>query len=42
MLFGRAAAFRAERTGDGRFEVQIGLPLRESRAAKFREDPPCV
>lgn len=42
MLFGRAARLRAERTDNGRFEVQIGLPLRESRAAEFREDPTCV
>jgi LytS/YehU family sensor histidine kinase len=42
MLFGRGARFRAERTDNGRFEVQIGLPLRESRAAGFREDRTCV
>jgi len=29
MLFGPAARFRADRTGNGRFEVQISLPLRE-------------
>jgi hypothetical protein len=42
MLFGPAATFQADRTGNGRFEVQIALPLRESRAAEFREDPPCA
>jgi LytS/YehU family sensor histidine kinase len=30
MVFGRAATFRADRTDNGRFEVQISLPLRES------------
>jgi Histidine kinase len=42
MLFGHTATFRADRTDVGRFEAQIGLPLRESRATAFREDPPCV
>jgi LytS/YehU family sensor histidine kinase len=31
MVFGRAATFRADRTDNGRFEVQISLPLRESQ-----------
>jgi hypothetical protein len=42
MLFGRDATFRADRTGDGRFEVQISLPLRTLRTAAFREGPPCA
>lgn len=42
MLFGHNATFHADRTGDGRFEVQIGLPLRELRAKSFREDSPCA
>lgn len=42
MSFGRAATFQADRTGNGRFEVQIGLPLRESHAAEFREDSTCA
>jgi hypothetical protein len=42
MLFGRDATFRAGRTGDGRFEVQISLPLRTLRTAAFREGPPCA
>jgi len=39
ILFGHTATFRADRTDVGRFEAQIGLPLRESRVAAFREDP---
>jgi hypothetical protein len=42
MLFGRDATFHADRTGNGRFEVQISLPLRELRAAVFHEGPPCA
>jgi hypothetical protein len=42
MAFGRAATFRADRTDTGRYEVQISLPLREIRAAAFREGPPCA
>jgi hypothetical protein len=42
MLFGRDATFRAGRTGDGRFEVQISLPLRTLRTAAFREGSPCA
>ncbi len=42
MLFGRDATFRADRTDNGRFEVQISLPLRELSAAAFREGPPCA
>jgi hypothetical protein len=42
MAFGHAATFRADRVDNGRFEVQISLPLREIRAAAFREDPPCA
>ena len=42
ILFGHTATFRADRTDVGRFEVQIGLPLRELRVAAFREDSPCV
>jgi hypothetical protein len=34
MLFGRAATFRADLTGNGRFEVQIVLPLREVPATQ--------
>ncbi len=42
MLFGCAATFQADRTDDGRFEVQISLPLREMRAAASREGLPCA
>jgi hypothetical protein len=43
ILFGHTATFRADRTDVGRFEAQIGLPLRESRVAAFREDDlPCA
>jgi hypothetical protein len=42
MLFGRDATFRAGRAGDGRFEVQISLPLRALRTAAFREGSPCA
>jgi hypothetical protein len=42
MSFGHAATFRADRTDNGRYEVQISLPLRENRAAAFREGPPCA
>jgi Histidine kinase len=42
MLFGPNATFNADRVGNGRFEVQIGLPLRELRTASFREDSPCA
>jgi len=42
ILFGHCATFFADRTDQGRFEVQIGLPLRELRAASLREGPPCV
>jgi hypothetical protein len=41
MLFGRDATFRAGRA-DGRFEVQISLPLRALRTAAFREGSPCA
>jgi LytS/YehU family sensor histidine kinase len=42
MAFGHTATFRADRVDNGRFEVQISLPLREIRAAAFREGPPCA
>jgi LytS/YehU family sensor histidine kinase len=42
MLFGPDATFQADRAGNGRFEVQIGLPARDRRTASFREDEPCV
>jgi hypothetical protein len=42
MAFGHAATFRADRVDNGRFEVQISLPLREIRTAAFREGPPCA
>jgi hypothetical protein len=42
ILFGRSATFHAARTGNGRFEAQIVLPLRELRAASLREGLPCA
>jgi hypothetical protein len=42
MLFGRDATFRAGRTDNGRFEVQISLPLRKLRTAASSEGPTCV
>ncbi len=42
ILFGKTATFRADRTDVSRFEAQIGLPLRESRVAAFREDSTCA
>jgi hypothetical protein len=42
MLFGTEASFQAGRTDNGRFEVQISLPLRELRVRSFDEDEPCA
>ena len=42
MLFGSAATFHVDRGSSGRFEVQVRLPLRDSRTVVFPEGPTCA
>ncbi len=42
MSFGQEATFRAGRAGNGRYEVQMSMPVRELRARSFHEGSSCA